>query len=161
MIFVLAAEVLTQMFLRAQEVGALDGFQVSNLGVGYPILQFADDTLVFTNGNLLEARVVKNTLLWFEACSGLKVNTTRTMLYEVNKVRELDGVLNLWNCKQGSFPDVYLGLPLGAKSRCVAVWDPLTERFRCRLALWKRRYLSKGEIGVVKSILQNLPVYLF
>lgn len=112
--------------------------------MGYPILQFAYDTLAFTNGNLSEARVVKNTLLWFEACSGLKVNTTKTVLYEVNKVEELDSVLNLWNCKQGSFPDVYLGLPLGAKYICVAVWDPLIERFRCRLVLWKRCYLSKG-----------------
>lgn len=68
MIFVLAAEVLTQMFLKAQEVNLIGGFKVSTNGVGFPILQFADDMLILTNGSIEEARVVRNILIWFEAC---------------------------------------------------------------------------------------------
>lgn len=149
------------MFLKAQDMGFLKGFQVSNFGVGFLILQFVDDTSVFTSGSLSEAKVVKNNLLWFEASSGLKGNTTKTVLFEVNKVDELNDVLNLGHCKQDSFPDVYLGLPLGAKYRCVAVWDPLIDRFKSKLALWKRHYLSKGgRLVLIKSTLQNLSVYL-
>lgn len=96
-----------------------------------------------------------------EASSGLKVNTDKTILYKVNLVEEWDSILGVWRCKQGSFPDTYLGLPLVAKYSCVSIWDPLLERMRCRIALWKRRYLSKGgRLVFIKSTLQNLPVYL-
>lgn len=61
----------------------------------------------------------------------------------------------------GSFPDVYLGLPLGARYKCVSIWDHLLEKFRRRLALWKRRYLSKGgRVVLIMATLQNLPVYM-
>lgn len=57
--------------------------------------------------------------------------------------------------------DVYLGLPLGAKYQSIGVWDSLLEKFRSRLALWKRRYLSKGgHLVLIKSTLQSLPVFM-
>lgn len=162
MVFVLVAEVLTLMMLKVQEAGLLEGFKVSEAGVGIPILQFADDTLLLTNGGMDEARLVKNILIWFEACSGLRVNASKTKIYQVNKVERWNEIVDFWKSNVGSFPDTYLGLPLGAKYKCVSVWDPLLERFRQRLALWKRRYLSKGgRMVLISSTLLNLPVYMF
>lgn len=83
------------------------------MGSGIPILQYADDTLVFVNGDLNEARAVRNTMSWFEAFTGLKVKISKIVLYQVNPVLDWDLILALWNCKHGSFPDAYLGLPLG------------------------------------------------
>ena len=37
-------------------------------------------------------------------------------------------------CKVGSLPSSYLGLPLGAPHRSVAVWDGVEERFKKKLA---------------------------
>lgn len=37
--------------------------------------------------------------------------------------------MNLWKCSERIFPDTYLGLPLRAKYKCVAVWDSLIEKF--------------------------------
>ena len=45
----------------------------------------------------------------------------------------------------GSFPTTYLGLPLGAKHNSLRLWDGVEERYRKRLALWKRQYFLKGE----------------
>lgn len=103
MIFVLAAEILTRMVLKAQEAGLLNGFLVNPNSTGILILQFADDTLIFTNGTVSEAKVVKNILLWFEACSVLKVNTKKTVLYKVNTVDMWDEVLEVWKSKEGFF----------------------------------------------------------
>lgn len=86
MIFVLAAKVLTQMVMKAQQVGLLSGFKVSSLGVGIPIFQFAEDTLIFANGDIVEARRVKFFLIWYEALTGLKVNIKKSVLYQVNTV---------------------------------------------------------------------------
>ena len=41
-------------------------------------------------------------------------------------------------CKVGGLPSCYLGLPLGASFKSVAVWDGVEERSRKRLAMWKR-----------------------
>lgn len=87
------------------------------------------------NGGLKEARLLFNILLWFEACSGLHVNASKTKIYQVNLVEGWDGILKEWNCNCGSFPDTYLGLPFGAKYKCVSVWIRLIEKFRRRLAL--------------------------
>lgn len=69
--------------------------------------------------------MVKNILIWFEACSILRVNTKKFVLYQVSKVHKWSLITKIWGCKQGAFLDVYLGLPIGAKYQCLLVWDPL------------------------------------
>lgn len=98
MIFVLAVEVLTQMVLKTQEVDLMEGFKVSPGGSGFPILQFVDDTLILTKASVKEVKVVKNILIWFEACLGLKVNTSKTKIYQVNKVEGWELILYGWKC---------------------------------------------------------------
>ena len=57
-------------------------------------------------------------------------------------------------------PSSYLGLPLGDPQNSVTVWDGIEERFRKRLALWKRQYISKGgRITLIRSTLSSLPIY--
>ncbi|KAL6331982.1 hypothetical protein AAG906_020335 [Vitis piasezkii] len=60
----------------------------------------------------------------------------------------------------GKLPSTYLGMPLGAPFKSVAAWDGIEERFRKKLAMWKRQYISKGgRITLVRSTLANLPIY--
>ena len=62
--------------------------------------------------------------------------------------------------KVGKLPSTYLGMSLGAPFKCVAAWDGIEERFRKRLAMWKRQYISKGgRITLIRSTLSNLPIY--
>ena len=64
-------------------------------------------------------------------------------------------------CKQSSLPMKYFGLPLGAKWKDRAVWNPIIEKVERRLAGWKRLYLSKGgSLTLIKSTLSNIPTYL-
>ena len=60
----------------------------------------------------------------------------------------------------GNLPSTYLGMPLGAPFKSVGAWDGIEERFRKRLAMWKRQYISKGgRITLIRSTLSNLPIY--
>ena len=62
--------------------------------------------------------------------------------------------------KVGKLPSTYLGMPLGAPFKSVAAWDGIEERFRKRLAMSKRLYISKGgRITLIRSTLSNLPIY--
>ena len=81
-------------------------------------LQFADDTLILGEKSWANIRAMRAVLLLFEALSGLKVNFSKSQLVGVN-------VHNSWlaeaalvlNCKVGSLPFVYLGLPISGNAR--------------------------------------------
>ena len=63
-------------------------------------------------------------------------------------------------CRVGKLPISYLGLPLGASFKSSWAWDVVEERFKKRLTMWKRQYLSKGgRLTLIKSILSSLLIY--
>lgn len=103
----------------------------------FPLLQYADDLMVFIDGTLEEARTVREILRWFEFLSGLAVNCEKLVLFEVNKVVQSMEMLSYWCCNAGNFPDTYLGMPLGARCNSISVWDGLMDR------VWKTGVSSK------------------
>ena len=82
--------------------------------------------------------------MWFEALSGLKINVSKNALLPVGSVENLESLALKLGCNVDSLPSTYLGLPLGAKHNSTRVWDGVEEKFRKRLALWKRQYISNG-----------------
>ena len=72
----------------------------------------------------------------------------------------MDRAAAVFGCKVGNLPTTYLGLPLGALHNSCRVWDGVEERFKRKLATWKKQYLSKGgRLTLIKSTLSNLPIY--
>ncbi|RVW54677.1 putative ribonuclease H protein [Vitis vinifera] len=99
--------------------------------------------------------------MWFEAASGLRINLEKSELIPVGRVESMDDLAEEFGCSLGSLPTTYLGMPLGAPFKSVTVWDGVEERFRRRLTMWKRQYLSKGgRATLIRSTLSNLPIYL-
>lgn len=140
----------------------MSGFQLSEQDSNYPILQYTDNTLFMFDGPLKEAKVARNILMWFEACSGVSVNTKKNqfcvklIMWMLGVPFWRFGIVNL-------VPSLILirGFLLGAKYRSILIWDPLLDKVGRRLALWKSCYLSKGgRLVLIKSTLQNLPVYI-
>ena len=98
--------------------------------------------------------------MWFEACSGLKINLGKSELIPVGNVPNLEEFAKVLRCKVGAIPTTYLGLPLGAPYKFSKVWEGVEERFQKKLAWWKGQYLSKGgRQTLIKSTLSNLPIY--
>ena len=81
-------------------------------------------------------------------------------LVPVGVVHNIDLLLNVLGCKQGTLPMKYLGLPLGAKVKDKTIWNPILEKIERRLTGWKCLYLSRGgRVTLIKSTLSNLPTY--
>ncbi|WJZ80362.1 hypothetical protein VitviT2T_000290 [Vitis vinifera] len=163
-LFVIAMEVFSAFLQRAVEGGYLSGCRVkgrSEEGVLISHLLFADDTLVFCKPSQDHLTYLSWLLMWFEATSGLRINLEKSELIPVGRVENMDDLAWEFGCKVGSLPSTYLGMPLGASFKSTSVWDGVEERFRKRLGMWKRQYLSKGgRTTLIRSTLSNLPIYL-
>ncbi|RVX12485.1 putative ribonuclease H protein [Vitis vinifera] len=90
----------------------------------------------------------------------LKINLQKSEIIPVGEVEDVDRATTDFGCKVGNLPTTYLGLPLGAPHNSCRVWDVVEERFKRKLATWKKQYLSKeGRLTLIKSALSNLPIY--
>jgi hypothetical protein len=92
-------------------------------------LQFADDTFIIGEKSWLNVRTMRVVLLLFEEVSGLKVNFHKSMLTEVNVPdSRLSKAATVMNCRRGTIPFVYLGLPVGGDSKKLCFWKPVVDR---------------------------------
>jgi hypothetical protein len=64
------------------------------------------------------------------------------------------------NCRLGSLPFKYLGLPIGANPNCEATWDPLIDHIKKRLFSWRNKFISfGGRIVLINSVLNAIPIF--
>ena len=157
-------EALSLMIDKVAEGGYISGYIFKgrdNTVKQITHLLFADDTLVFCKDTEEHMTHLCWILAWFEALSGLNINLEKSSLLLVGRVDDVEGLAFELGCNIGSLPTEYLGLPLGAKHKEARVWDGVEERFRRRLALWKRQYIFKGgRLTLIRSVLSNMPTYL-
>ena len=158
-LFVITMEALSYLIGRAVERGFLSGCRIcgrNGEGVVISHLLYADDTILFCGANQDQMMYLSWLLMWFEAISGLRINLNKSEIIPMGKITDVDALALELGCKVGALPSSYLGAPHNS----VAVWDGIEERFRKRLTLWKRRYISKGgRLTLIQSTLSCLLVY--
>lgn len=82
-------------------------------------------------------------------------------MYPINEVTNMNCLAALLRGEVGSLPIVYLGLPLGAKSKSTEIWDRVIEKCEKKLARWKFQYLSLGgRLTLIISVLDSLTTYM-
>ncbi|GKV25593.1 hypothetical protein SLEP1_g35004 [Rubroshorea leprosula] len=161
-LFLLVAEGLNGLMQSANEKNLYRGVRIENGNLLVSHLQFADDTLFFGEASEENIQAIKSIMRTFELASGLKINFGKS---QIMGVRTEEG----WKermayrlcCKAGDLPFKYLGTPVGGNHRRIALWQPLVNSFKKKLASWKGRNLSLGgRITLLNSVLSSLPVYL-
>ena len=81
------------MMRRAISGGYLSGWKVSGRrGEGMQIshLLFADDTLVFCEESSDQMTYLSWLFMWFEACSGLRINLEKSEMIPVGRVHNIE-----------------------------------------------------------------------
>ena len=80
----------------------------------FPILPYADDTLIIVEACPQQMTALKNILQDFVSTTGLKVNFSKSMLIPINLEENRTNLLaQLFGCTVGTLSFTYLGLPLG------------------------------------------------
>jgi len=147
-LFLLAAEGFNVLMESLNRANLFSGFQVGvNALTTVSHLQFEDDTLILGDKSWANIRAMRAILLLFQSLSGLKVNFSKSYLVGVNVASSwvLEAAMVL-NCKVGSIPFVYLGMPIGGNSRRLSFSVPLLNRIKSRLSGWSSKHLSFGAV---------------
>jgi hypothetical protein len=135
LLFVATAELLQYIINQAWYNGELDLPLDNDYGQKYPIIQYADDTLLIMPADIGQIQHLKTLLLQFSDATGLRVNFNKTTMVPINVPSDiLENLANDFGCKIEALPFTYLGLPLGITRPSVDDLMPLVSRLDKRLS---------------------------
>jgi hypothetical protein len=113
LLFVLAANVLQLMINKAKDMGLLHLPIPTSSTSDFPVIQYADNTLIIVEGGTKQLFFLKALLNNFSLSTGLKVNFSKSMMVPINVSDEgLEVLARTFGFSMGSLPFTYLGLPL-------------------------------------------------
>ncbi|GMP86360.1 hypothetical protein CsSME_00039159 [Camellia sinensis var. sinensis] len=142
-LFNIVAEGLNILLERAKQLGLIRGASVGSSDLKITYLQFANDNILFYEVEWGEILNIKRILRCFEIMSGRKINYHKSVVCRVGiptvVCQEFASKLH---CHHQRLPLKYLGMPLGASPGRKKTWQPVLEKFKMKLASWKKRYLS-------------------
>jgi hypothetical protein len=113
LLFVLAVDLLQTLINKAKEMGLLRLPTSMGYTLDFPIVQYADDTLLIMEACPQQLLVLKAILNTFADSTGMKVNYAKSSMFPINISPErLNHLAATFSYQVGSLPFTYLGLPL-------------------------------------------------
>lgn len=161
LLFVLAADFLQTLLNKATSDSLLELPLPANVAGNYPVIQYADDTLLFMKSFPQQLHALKDILTGFAHDSGLKVNFHKSMIVPINTPDEpLLALTSVLGCSIGSLPFTYLGMPLGLKKPSASDLMPLVKKCEKRLLVTANMLSQGGKLVLVNSVLSSYPTFL-
>ena len=116
-LFNIMADMLAVLINRAKLDEQIKGLIPHLVDNGLSILQYADDTILFMDHNLEQAKNMKLLLTFFEQLFGLKINFHKSEVFCYGEAKDFeDQYTELFGCKLGEYPFRYLGIPMHHKT---------------------------------------------
>jgi hypothetical protein len=110
------ADMLTLLISRGKDDGQITGLVPHLVDGGLSILQFADDTIIFMEHNMDQAKNMKLLLCAFEKLSILKINFHKSELFCYGEAKEMENqYTELFGCGLGNYLFQYLGILMHPK----------------------------------------------
>lgn len=126
----------------------------------FPIIQYAYDTLIFLQADLVQLNNLRDILTIFAASSGLKVNFDKSMMIPINvDATRLEELADAFSCSKGSLPFTYLGLPLSHTRPSVVDFWPLVSKCERRLGTFSNFLSDAGRLEMTNAVLTALPTF--
>lgn len=124
---------------------------------------FADDVMVFLQGNSNHLRALMSFMDEYAMNSGQVVNKAKSLLFlgkfampRLNRIRRILGI------EIGNLPFTYLGVPIFVGRPKSEYLLPIADKIRCKLNSWKGKQLSQaGRMQLIDSVVQSHLTYSF
>jgi hypothetical protein len=160
LLFVLASDLLQSIINKARLLNLLK-LPLPAIGdQDFPIVQYADDTLLILEACPKQLFFLKAILNSFATSTGLKVNYNKSNMYPINVPSEKMEILSrTLNCQIGEMPFTYLGLPLGLAKPRKQHFLPLIQRIEKRLSCSSNFLSQAGRLVLVNSVFSALLTF--
>ena len=159
LLFVLAAELLQYIVNDAFSNGSLP-MPAPQLATDFPVIQYADDTLLIMKADATELLHLKNLLGKFVTSTGLQVNFHKPMILPINvpddKMQHLAAVLG---CQVGTLPFTYLGLPMGTTKPKFVDLLPMMDKIERKLSSFSNFLSYSGRLEMVNTAITPITTY--
>jgi hypothetical protein len=161
-LFLFVADGLSCLIRNEIEDGALHELHICCHGPGISHLLFADDSLLFFEGSISQANVVKSILDRYERSTGQMVSLGKcSILYGDQCATDIRGeIKDILKYETICFEEKYLGLPVPEGKLKKGRLRSTKEKFAKPANAWCEKYMSSAAKEVlIKSVLQSLPTY--
>jgi hypothetical protein len=127
LIFVLAADLLQSTINKSFRQRILRAPFSPDYGMDFPVIQYADDTLIIMPADQDQVRVMKDILEKYAQSTSLKINFHKSSLTPINISQERAQLFATYlGCSIATLPFTYLGLPMGTTKPIVQDLMPVT-----------------------------------
>jgi hypothetical protein len=160
LLFAITADLIQSVINHEYAQGTLIPPFPQNPSTPFPIVQYADDTIIGMKACEFQLLILKDILLKVTLSNGLKVNFHKSCLVPINIDDNHASLLaNAFGCVVGSFPFTYLGLPLGLTKPQVKDYAPLICRIERKLSASSQFLTYAGRLQLINSVISSLPTY--
>lgn len=159
LLFVLGADLLQSVVNKAYSQGVLT-IPIPTPDNDFPVVQYADDTLLFLTASSKELFCLKAILNTYADSTGLKINYSKSCMIPLNvDIEKVQHLSKMFGCSVGTLPFTYLGLPLGTTRPKIIDFAPLVDRVERRLSATSALLSYGDRLTMVNSVLSSLPTY--
>ncbi|XP_060972261.1 uncharacterized protein LOC133038194 [Cannabis sativa] len=161
-LFILAQEVLSKLFFRAENGNLVHGIKVARTAPSISHLMFADDTILFSRANDKEAKEWMKCMELYESWSGQVCSKSKSSVFfsknlQGSRKKRILEVLEVGEIRGG---ERHLGNPFIFKRRKKEDYNRLKASMEKFLEGWKFKFLSyAGRLTLIMSVAASLLVY--
>jgi len=160
LLFVITADLLQSIINEAKNRNVLRLPIPLQYTKDFPIIQYADDTLLIMEVSSTQLLALKALLQSFGDSTGLRVNYNKSIMVPINTNHDkLQHLARTFNCEIGSLPFTYLGLPLSLTKPRIIDFSPLVTKCERRLAATSTFLSQAGRLEITNSVLSALPTF--
>jgi hypothetical protein len=158
-LYVLGSELLQLVINDALRAGLLS-LPIEVGDPDYPVVQYADDTLLIIPADMNQVLALKDILHKFSVSTGLKVNYNKSSMVPINVAsEEIELLATAFGCHVATLPFTYLGLPLGTTRPKIRHLTPIVTRLERKLTSISS-FLSQGaRLQLVDSALSSMSTF--
>lgn len=156
-------EVFSHLMSKMVSNGLFRGFLAPNGSPSISHLLYADDAILIGEWSELNLLNIRKLLWCFNIISGLNINFTKSILYDINIPTDIiEAAATSLNYTSNTLPFKYLGLVVGTNMNRINNRSLVVDVFDHRLAKWRERTLSNGgRLTLLKSVLEVILTYFF
>jgi hypothetical protein len=117
--------------------------------------------MVYCKGRQSNLVALRQLFIRYALVSGQVVNASKSTIFSggISQAR-LAQISQFIGFNIGTFPFMYLGIPIFKGKPRVAYLQPVADKIKAKLASWKASLLSiAGRVQLVKSVIQGMLVY--